>query len=130
MIYHIAVLEAFRKEIIGLEYSPSSLNEEGFIHCTQNPETLLKVAEDYFKEIKEHIIIMKINTSDVIPEVRFEAAAPINGGGTEHLKADELFPHIYGPFKITCFMVNQYKNEYTLPNKTDCYHSDSYKPGI
>ena len=57
----------------------------------------IKSFNDYFSEITEPLLVLQIDASELEAEVRYEAAAPIAGGGTAHLKSAPIFPHIYGP---------------------------------
>jgi uncharacterized protein (DUF952 family) len=85
-IYHITTRLAWSAEQKTGEYRASSMEREGFIHCSIAAQ-LLRVADNYF--IGQHgLVILMIDPARLKAEVRWES-------GTD--KQDELFPHIYGP---------------------------------
>jgi uncharacterized protein (DUF952 family) len=96
MIYHIVTELDLRAHLNGDAYTPSSLNDYGFVHCALQP-SVIAVANDYFFEAAEPVLLLEIDPERLISEVRYEAAAPIAGGGTSHLVPAALFPHVYGP---------------------------------
>jgi uncharacterized protein (DUF952 family) len=85
---------------MGCAYKPGAFDQDGFIHCTGDRETLLAVANDYFASVSEPVLVLVIETARVQAEVRLEPAAPVQGGGTSHLQGAALFPHIYGPLNL------------------------------
>lgn len=99
-IYHLVTESEFRTQAKGNEYVPARFDQDGFIHCTGEPDTLLAVANDYFSSVEEPILVLVIETANLTTEVRFEPPAPIEGSGTSHLKEAQLFPHIYGPLNL------------------------------
>jgi uncharacterized protein (DUF952 family) len=52
----------------------------------------------------EPLVVVEIDTALLTHELRFEAAAPIEGGGTAHLEAGESFPHVYGPIDLAAIL--------------------------
>ena len=85
MIYHAAPADAWSST--GESYRPTSLDSEGFIHCS-TPEQAVKVANLLFHGQKG-LVLLLIDPEVVKPEIRYEGY----GDG-------ELFPHIYGPLNI------------------------------
>jgi len=85
-IYHISSLTAWSAAQEQGRYSPDSLTNNGFIHCSKKDQ-ILRVANSYYSN-QRGLVILVIDPSKLNPKVRWEA-------GTD--KADELFPHIYGP---------------------------------
>jgi uncharacterized protein (DUF952 family) len=100
-IYHITTAADLRAHVAGGSYAPPSLAREGFVHCTATPATLLAVARDYYDDAPPPLLVLEIDPLRVAVELRFEAPAPIAGGGTAHLASGELFPHLYGPLALT-----------------------------
>jgi uncharacterized protein (DUF952 family) len=96
MIYHIVTESDLRAHLSGDTYTPASLKDCGFVHCAL-PASVVAVANDYFAAAAEPVLLLEIDPERLISEVRYEAAAPIAGGGTAHLVDAALFPHIYGP---------------------------------
>ena len=98
-IYHIVTENDLKKYSSETGYAPPSLSGDGFIHCTQGKELSLIVAGDYFSQVEEPLLILEINAAKCRPEIRFEKAAP-ETGGREHLKYQQIYPHIYGPLNL------------------------------
>ncbi len=99
-IYHVTTAAALRTQSAGDAYTPPSLAREGFVHCSATPATLLAVARDYFDDATPPLLVLAIDPAVLSAELRFEAPAPISGGGTAHLASGELFPHLYGPLDL------------------------------
>ena len=101
-IYHIATVSDLKTRTVNGMYTPAGFENDGFIHCTGEPETCLLVLDDYFSALaKDHtILVLEIDTARLNAEVKFEAPAPIEGGGKSHIKPGILFPHIYGSMNI------------------------------
>ena len=93
-IYHLvwkSDWELLSKE--GL-YRPASLETEGFVHCTREPEKLIEVANLFFNEERtEPLMLLKIDQSKLGSEVKYEDP------GVGH-----LFPHVYGPIETAAVM--------------------------
>jgi uncharacterized protein (DUF952 family) len=96
-IYHITTAAELRAHCAGDSYAPPSLGREGFVHCTATRSTLLAVARDSYDDAPPPLLVLEIDPQRLSAELRYEAPAPIAGGGTAHLASGELFPHLYGP---------------------------------
>jgi uncharacterized protein (DUF952 family) len=96
MIYHIVIESDLRAHVSGDVYTPASLKDFGFVHCALQA-SVVAVANDYFGGAAEPVLLLEIDPERLTSEVRYEAAAPIEGGGTSHLVDAAIFPHIYGP---------------------------------
>lgn len=89
-IYHL-VWESDWKTLVqdGL-YRPASLESEGFVHCTREPEKLVEVASLFFAEPRdEPLLRLVLDESKLTSEVKDEDP------GVGH-----LFPHVYGPIEV------------------------------
>lgn len=86
MILHICTSAAWRDVIDG-QYRCSSLDTEGFIHCS-TPEQVVEVA-DYLFRGQRGLILLVIDPEKVRPGILYEDA----GNG-------KLYPHIYGPLNV------------------------------
>lgn len=98
-IYHLVVEPELHAEIEGALYHPANLDSDGFVHCS-NEASVLPVANDYYAEVTERLLVLEIDPAKLTNEVRYEAAAPIAGGGTTHLAGEPQFPHVYGPIDV------------------------------
>ena len=92
VIYHIAQATDWQKTSTKEEYKCSSLDIEGFIHCSKE-EQLLSVANSFYKERKD-LVLLGLDTNKIRPRVSFEN---LEGGS-------ELFPHIYGPINMDAIL--------------------------
>ena len=70
-------------------YTTSMLDDEGFIHCS-DVETFHLVADFMFKDDKETLVLLCIDTSKIQAEVVWE---DLYNAGID-------FPHIYGPLNL------------------------------
>lgn len=93
VVLHLMPLDAYTPEPGGL-LSPASLDSEGFVHCTADEQTLVAVANAFYRDADGQQIALEIDVELVRAEVRFEPADPTPPPG---VAADVLFPHIYGP---------------------------------
>jgi uncharacterized protein (DUF952 family) len=96
MIYHIVTESDLRAHLSNESYTPASLGECGFIHCALR-SSVVAVANDYFAEASERVLLLEIDAERLTSEVRYEAAAPIAEGELSHLATSTQFPHVYGP---------------------------------
>ena len=99
MIYHIVIESDFHAEFDGRVYLPAGLRRDGFVHCAFAP-AVIPVANDYYADTLGRLLLLEIDPSRLAAETRYEAAAPLAGGGTAHLASASLFPHVYGPLNI------------------------------
>lgn len=87
-VYHILEKEVWGKaEILGY-YSPSSLDKEGFIHCSTKEQLLPTLNRRFLG--KKNLLLISINTKKVKQKIVFE---DLNKLGEKH-------PHIYGVLDI------------------------------
>ncbi|HEU4728118.1 MAG TPA: DUF952 domain-containing protein [Kofleriaceae bacterium] len=77
-------------------YRPASLAAEGFIHCS-TPAQTLATANQFFPG-RTDLVLLCIDEARVAPLVRYEAPAPV--GGAPDARADQRFPHLYGPLDL------------------------------
>jgi uncharacterized protein (DUF952 family) len=99
MIYHLVPLSALRAGSSDRSYSPASLAQEGFVHCADEA-SVLPVADDYYADVSEPLLLLELDPARLGPETKYEAPAPIVGGGAKHLTPGTLFPHVYGPIEL------------------------------
>jgi len=99
-IYHLVPKAQWRQCCAGGYYRPARFADDGFIHCCGEAGRLELLADDYFSEVAGDLLVLTIDVNRLESELRFEAPAPIGGGGTAHLAAGGLFPHLYGPLNL------------------------------
>jgi len=88
-IYHITSRHAWQAARERGNYSPDSLSLEGFIHCSRWDQ-VTRVANAFY-HAQTGLVLLEIDPECLSCEMRLEP-------GTD--KADELFPHIYGPLNL------------------------------
>ncbi|MBI1816660.1 MAG: DUF952 domain-containing protein [Deltaproteobacteria bacterium] len=99
-IYHIVPAAELRAGVAGDTYTPARFGADGFVHCAATSASVLAVARDYFANIEGQLLVLRIDPVCLTAKLIFEAPAPIEGGGTSHLQAGDLFPHVYGPIAL------------------------------
>lgn len=85
MIYHMLPESDWRAQPADESYVCESLETEGFIHCTDQRDRLVWVANHFYQKLSGRFIVLGIEEELVEAEIRWEEA-------DEH-----IFPHIYGP---------------------------------
>ena len=95
MIYHITSKQALAEAQAKGEYTASSLQSEGFIHCSTEKQ-VLAVANAFYRGQKG-LVLLKLDENRIKSQVKWEApAAPPADGISE----SDLFPHIYGAINL------------------------------
>jgi uncharacterized protein (DUF952 family) len=90
-ILHLAPAAAFNALPEAADYLPEAFAQDGFIHCTREPEVLLQVANAFYRGLPGEMLVLVIDPARVRAPVRYEPAAHPQGPDAP------LFPHIYGP---------------------------------
>ena len=92
MILHLAPAEDWDGLKPGQGYVAPSLATEGFIHCTGDEETLLRVANSFYRSVPGELVVLDIDERLVAADVVWEEPVPAPPEGS----TVTLFPHIYG----------------------------------
>jgi uncharacterized protein (DUF952 family) len=75
-------------------YKPSSLNSDGFIHCSSIEQTV-DTANQFYPS-QHGLVILCIDENNTEAEIKYEG--PVCVGDQ---RVDVLFPHIYGPLNVS-----------------------------
>ena len=95
MILHITTSKEWADALKKGEYKATSLETDGFIHCSTLRQTL-DTANVFFKGQK-NLVLLCIDVERLDAEIKYEEPA----GGKEHDPAlGNLFPHVYGPINL------------------------------
>jgi uncharacterized protein (DUF952 family) len=96
-IYHMCNRAQFEKatEGGGLYYSPT-FEADNFIHATEEPSTLIDVANHFYKEDKGDWICIKLDPIKLGADVVWEKPAPVGDKAAYDHEGAPEFPHIYG----------------------------------
>jgi uncharacterized protein (DUF952 family) len=87
-IYHITSLSEWAAAKQAGFYTSPSLNEEGFIHCSEARQ-IAGVLDRYFKG-KQDMVKLVIETGKLSSPIYFDWSPSI----------EDTFPHIYGPINL------------------------------
>jgi uncharacterized protein (DUF952 family) len=104
MIYHITSRTSWQDAAKSGVYTADTLTTQGFIHCSK-ADQVVRVADTWYTG-QRGLVLLEIDETRLKSEIRWEPGTdPVraaNAGGTpvRDGKADELFPHIYGPLNV------------------------------
>ncbi|AIA00547.1 hypothetical protein SAZ_00540 [Streptomyces noursei ZPM] len=92
MIYHVVALDDWLAAP-DRPYSPASLDEAGFVHCSPDEKTALAVATAFYRHTAGPLMALLIDEHKLDVLVRWESAdtAPPPG-----VAPGTVFPHVYG----------------------------------
>jgi uncharacterized protein (DUF952 family) len=84
LIFHLVDKENWKTNHKKGEYSPESIEQEGFIHCSSGPQ-LNDTLKRLFKN-NQKLWLLIIDTKRVEPVIKYEKSGNLQ----------QAFPHIYG----------------------------------
>lgn len=112
LIYHLTPASAYRRQPEDQPYQPETMAQEGFIHCTAGAAKLMEVANTFFADLQDDLLVLEIDPTRLMAPLVFEPPIPPVGvtfSGQQLFvpDSDTLFPHIYGPLNreaiVNCF---------------------------
>lgn len=131
MIYHIVTENDFRSQIEGDTYTPASLEAHGFVHCALQ-SSVIPVANDYYAEVSQKLLLLEIDPQKLYSETRYEPAAPLAGVNTSHVASIPHFPHVYGPIETTAItqigILTKEGNSYQWPTSLEAFETFYHSP--
>ena len=83
LTWHMTATEVWEAQRNALFYRPEAWDQDGFIHCTDDPAELLAVGNRYYQDDARTWIAVHIKCDQVSAPMVYEDAG-------------QLFPHIYG----------------------------------
>ena len=95
-IVHITTRQAWMDATQAGRYVSPSLKSEGFIHCSTYAQAL-PVAEKFYKG-QTGLVLLMIDPARLASGLKWEP--PSDGASPSGLRADEAFPHVYGPINL------------------------------
>ncbi len=115
IILHITHRNVWETSAPSGYYEPTSLDTEGFIHCSTIEQTV-DTANQYFIN-QEDLVLLCIDENRTEAEVKYEAPA-----GVHDPRVGLLFPHIYGPLNVSAVVrvvefVPNADGEFELPEE-------------
>ena len=84
-IYHLTTQAEWDVSRGTPEHRATSLAEEGFIHCSQHQDQMLRVANRLFVG-QPNVIALRVDTALLTSPLKREPS-----------RSGEVYPHIYGP---------------------------------
>ena len=94
MIHHL-VPAAHWEAARGGPLRPASLTTEGFVHCSPDDATLLLVANRFYGDVTEPLLVLDLDEHQLGHPLRWEP--PAHPDGRPALPHEPRFPHLYGP---------------------------------
>ncbi len=83
LTFHLVPQREFDALDTRADYTPADFARDGFIHCTDAPDEMARVANMYYGSNQEPYVYLYIDKARVHASVRYDDAA-------------HLYPHIYG----------------------------------
>jgi uncharacterized protein (DUF952 family) len=111
-IYHLVPAIDYHRQPKDQPYLPQTFTQEGFIHCTAGASMLLEVANAFFADLADELLVLEIDPNRLTAPLKFEPPMPPIHASTTSKKTvtaspGTLFPHIYGPLNrqaiVRCF---------------------------
>ncbi|MBN1950313.1 MAG: DUF952 domain-containing protein [Bacteroidales bacterium] len=96
MIFHITTQKDWEKALKAGEYRAPSLQQDGFIHCSTLKQTI-ETANIFFKG-QQGLILLCVDEEALEAPCKYEDPT---GGALHSPEAGSLFPHVYGPLKLS-----------------------------
>jgi uncharacterized protein (DUF952 family) len=84
LTYHLVAQDVWREQASGQYYLPEAFGQDGFVHCTDDLETLIDVGNHYYRHDRRDYCCLLITCDALEHEARYD-------------DDDRMFPHIYGP---------------------------------
>lgn len=88
MIYHMIKLAEWETAVLHQTYSPASIEQEGFIHCSTKNQILFPANQLYRGQ--PDLQLLCIDPAKVTADIVFE----------DCYESGMAFPHIYGPLNL------------------------------
>ncbi len=82
--YHLVSKDYFESLDAGSDYIPAPFAKDGFIHCTDAPDEMARVANLFYNSDPSPHLYLYVDKDRVRAPIRYE-------------DPDHKYPHIYGP---------------------------------
>ena len=86
--YHLVPIDYWQAHGAAEFYVPERFAEEGFIHCTNGLDELVKVANLFYTADPRNFQVMVLDVVQLTSELRYD-------------DPDQVYPHIYGPLNTS-----------------------------
>jgi uncharacterized protein (DUF952 family) len=111
-IYHLVPAICHHRQCQDHPYLPEAFTQDGFIHCTAGTNMLVEVANAFFADLEDELLVLEIDPTRLTAPLKYEPPMPPTHSSatsreTSTATPDTLFPHIYGPLNrqaiVRCF---------------------------
>jgi uncharacterized protein (DUF952 family) len=99
VILHLAPAADWDEVPAGGTYAPASLATEGFVHCTGDDETLLRVANAFYRQLPGELVVLTLDETRLGAQTKWEAPAHPHPDAAPDQGHPLRFPHVYGPLE-------------------------------
>lgn len=89
IIFHLAPADRWMAWPANEPYIPAEYAVDGFVHCTEGEELVIRVANTIYRETQGDVVLLVIAVERLTAPVRWEHPVDDN--------LAPLFPHVYGP---------------------------------
>ncbi|MFN8453772.1 MAG: DUF952 domain-containing protein [Anaerolineae bacterium] len=101
-IFHLTPAAYYQRQPVDQPYQPAALAQEGFIHCTAGVDKLIQVANYYFADLRDDLLVLEIDSAQLTAPLIFEppvlaVSGPVGRERNYAADPQTLFPHVYGP---------------------------------
>jgi uncharacterized protein (DUF952 family) len=103
MILHLLPATTWEAWRDGRAYEPASLAREGFVHCTGDDDLMLTVANRFYADEPDELVVVTLDETRLASEVRWEA--PAHPDASAPGDDEPRFPHVYGPLDRDAIVV-------------------------
>lgn len=88
IIYHLIDLASWESAQSNREHRAESLTSEGFMHCSETEEQMLRVANRLYAS-RNDLLALEVDTERLTSALQREPS-----------RSGEIYPHIYGPLNL------------------------------
>ncbi|CCQ51712.1 DUF952 domain-containing protein [Crocosphaera watsonii WH 8501] len=98
MIFHITTPETWETAQLINKYESTSLEKEGFIHCSTKSQ-VINIANTFYSDY-EQLIVLEINPDKLLAEIKWESPVHPNPDLEYNINDTEKLPHVYGVINL------------------------------
>jgi uncharacterized protein (DUF952 family) len=84
LTFHLVAWDVWMEQASGQYYIPETFSGDGFVHCTDDLETVIVVGNRYYRHDRLDYCCLLIACDELEHKARYD-------------DDDRMFPHIYGP---------------------------------
>ena len=85
-MFHLALASEWRAGWREGRYAPARFTDDGFVHCSEDEATALKIAATHFAQVSGEVLVAELDEAALDVEVRRE---------------EPSFPHVHGSIRAS-----------------------------